>query len=96
MELSELHALAILPLGKNPDAQQIGGWVDPTAHLEVLEKIWVPCPCQIQTQDHPAHSLFTAEHWHSHHNSLVAPWILHVVTQSQTSPCGLCATNAGF
>jgi len=54
MEMSELHALAILPPGKNPDAHWTGGWVGPTAHLEVLKKIWVPCPYQIQTQDHPA------------------------------------------
>jgi len=96
MELSELHALAIVPPGKNPGAQWTGGWVGPSAHLEVLEKLWVSCPCQIQTLDHPACSLVTTGDWHSHHNFLAVPWPCCLVTQFQASPYGQSATETGF
>jgi len=96
MELSKLHALAILPPGKNPGAHWTGGWVSPTAHLEVHEKIWVSRPCQIQTQDHPACGLVTIGHWHSHHNFLAVPQPRCLVTQSQASPCRQSATKTGF
>jgi hypothetical protein len=90
------QALAILPPGRNPSAHQTGGWVGPTAHLEVLEKIWVSCPSQIQTLDHPACSLVTTGHWHSHHNFLAVPRPWCLVTQTQARPCRQSAIETGF
>jgi hypothetical protein len=34
----QLHALAALPPGKSPGTHFIGGWVDPRADLDDMEK----------------------------------------------------------
>lgn len=44
MEVSgQLHALAALPPGNNPDTHWIGVWVGPKASLDVLQKSLLAC-----------------------------------------------------
>ena len=40
---AQLHAAAVLPVGNNPGAHLIGGWVSPTAGLGVLEERKISC-----------------------------------------------------
>jgi hypothetical protein len=41
----QLHTAATVPLGKYPGTHWIGGWVDPTASLDVAEeKNFLPVP----------------------------------------------------
>jgi len=45
LEMSgQLHALATLPLGSNPDTH-CRGCVGPKAELDILEKRKISCPC---------------------------------------------------
>lgn len=53
MEFSKLHAFAILQPGKNPGIHWTGCLVDPRAHLDFLQKIWLPWPCWIRTLVEP-------------------------------------------
>ena len=55
----QLHAPATLPLGRELSTHLIGGWVGPTASLNVLENRNIFCPTRIETVDCPAHGLVT-------------------------------------
>ena len=55
---SHLHAPASLPPGKNPGTHRVGGWVGPTAGLDVLEEKSFASD-GIRTPDRPARSLVT-------------------------------------
>jgi len=50
----QLHAPATLPLGRELSTHLIGGWVGPTASLNVLENRYIFCPARIETLDYPA------------------------------------------
>jgi len=50
----QLHAPPTLPPQMNPGAHGTGGWTDPKAGLDNLEKRKLSCPCQ----DSNAGSLF--------------------------------------
>lgn len=50
----QLHAPATLPLGSKLSTHLIGGWVGPTASLNVLENKNIFCPDRIETLDCPA------------------------------------------
>jgi hypothetical protein len=47
MEVSgQLQAPVALPPEKNPGTHCTGGWVGPSACLDVFEKAKIPCPCR--------------------------------------------------
>jgi len=41
----QLQALVTLPSRRNPGAHSIGGWVDPRAGMDVLERRKFCCTC---------------------------------------------------
>jgi hypothetical protein len=47
----QLHAQAILPLRIKPKVPYIGGWVDPIAGVEAVEK-GTFSPCRFSNPDH--------------------------------------------
>jgi hypothetical protein len=55
---SQLHAPATLPLGRVPGTHWIGGWVDPRASLDDLEKrkYLTLSGLKLQPLSHPAQS----------------------------------------
>jgi hypothetical protein len=55
--IDQHHTLAALFPGNNPSMHCIGGWVDPTASLDILVKQKLPSPASIQITDHPTFSL---------------------------------------
>jgi len=60
MEVSgQLYALATLPQGKSPSTHWTGGWVGPTASLNLVAKRESLCPCQELNSGSPASSLIT-------------------------------------
>jgi hypothetical protein len=54
---AQLHALVLLPMGRNPSTHGIGGWVGPRDSLEVLKREKFLAHAGIQKLDHPVHCL---------------------------------------
>jgi hypothetical protein len=59
MEVSgQLHTLATLILGRDPNTLQLEGWVGLRANLDVMvkTKIFFSCTCWESNLSHPAHA----------------------------------------